>query len=70
MDISGDPEPLLAAAIVAAITRLDEEGRAAAAVPTARPLTGRWVASSLPKAVTPPVVARRIPKKAGEGVAD
>ncbi len=63
MDISGDPEPLLAAAIVAALTRLDEEAQAAAAVPATRPLTGRWVASSLPRQVVAPAVVRRIPKK-------
>jgi hypothetical protein len=60
MDISGDPEPLLAAAIVAALSRLDEEAVAAAAQPPGRPVQGRWVTSGLPRPVTPPATARRV----------
>ena len=59
MEISGEPEPLLAAAIIAAIARLDEEAALAAGVPPARPEPGRWVTSGLPKTVTPPLVTRR-----------
>lgn len=60
MDISGDPEPLLAAAIVAALTRLDEEAAAAASQPAARPVQGRWVTSAMPRPVVPPPTVRRI----------
>lgn len=61
MDVSGDPEPLLAAAIVAALTQLEEEAAAAAAVPATRPVQGRWVSSGLPRSVPPPFVARPAP---------
>ena len=60
MDISGDPEPLLAAAIVAALTRLDEEVAAVASQPAARPVPGRWVTSAMPRPVIPPPTVRRI----------
>jgi len=60
MDISGDPEPLLAAAIVAALTRLDAEAAAAAAQPAGRPVPGRWVTSGRPRPVTPPATVRRV----------
>lgn len=61
MEIAGDPGPLLAAAIVAALTRLEDEANAAAALPAARPVKGKWVASGLPRDVLPPVVARLTP---------
>ena len=61
MDIAPDPGPLLAAAIVAALTRLEEEANAAAAVPAARPVKGKWVASGLPRQVLPPLVHRATP---------
>ena len=60
MDISGDPEPLLAAAIVAALTRLEDEAEASAGQPPGRPVPGRWVTSGLPRAVSPPAAARRV----------
>jgi hypothetical protein len=60
MDISGDPEPLLAAAIVAALTRLEEEAEAAAGQPPGRPVPGRWVTSGLPRPVSPPAAVRRV----------
>ncbi|MBI5156872.1 MAG: hypothetical protein HZA58_02525 [Acidimicrobiia bacterium] len=60
MDISGDPEPLLAAAIVAALTRLDEEAVAAAAQPPGRPVPGRWVESGRSRPVTPVTTVRRV----------
>lgn len=61
MEISPDPGPLLAAAIVAALTRLEDEALAAAAVPAIRPVKGKWVASGLPREVLPPLVHRPTP---------
>jgi hypothetical protein len=61
MEIAPDPGPLLAAAIVAALTRLEDEANAAAAVPATRPVKGRWVASGLPREVLPPLVHRPTP---------
>ena len=59
MDVSGDPGPLLAAAIVAALAQIEEEAAAAASVPPGRPVPGRWVTSGLPRVVSPPMVVRR-----------
>ena len=59
MEITPDPGPLLAAAIVAAVAMLDEQARAAAAVPAQPALRGRWVASGAPRAVSAPSPARR-----------
>jgi hypothetical protein len=61
MEISGVPEPLLAAAIVAALAVLEEEAASAAAVPAGRPVPGRWVAAGLARSVPPPFVARPAP---------
>lgn len=61
MEITPDPGPLLAAAIVAAITRLDDEAAAAASLPPSRPLKGKWVAAGLPREVQPPVLHRPLP---------
>lgn len=58
MEISGEPGPLLAAAIVAALAQIEEEAAAAASVPPGRPVPGRWVTSGLPRPVSPPFVAR------------
>jgi len=64
MEISGDPGPLLASAIVAALAQIEEEAADAASVPPGRPIPGRWVTSGLPRAVPPPFVAR--PARASE----
>lgn len=65
LDVSGNPDPLLAAAIAAAVIRLEEERAAAAAVAPVRPTPGRWVASGRPRSVHPPPAAR--PSPAAEG---
>ena len=65
MDITPDPGPLLAAAIVAALTRLEEERLAAAAVPPERPVPGRWVAAGLSKPAPPPPLVRRAVRRPG-----
>lgn len=61
MEITPDPGPLLAAAIVAALSRLEDDASAAAAVPAVRPIKGKWVASGLPREVLPPLVHRPTP---------
>ncbi len=66
MDIAPDPGPLLAAAIVAALSRLEEEVRAAAAVPPERPVPGKWVATGLVKPVSAPPLLRRPVRREGE----
>lgn len=65
MEIAGNPDPLVAAAIIAAVLRLDEEAASAAAVPPAPPLQGRWVMAGLPRSVAPPHVARPAPDADG-----
>ena len=69
MDISGEPGPLLAAAIVAAITQIEEEAAAAASVAPGRPLRGKWVTSGIPRSVAPPHVVRLAsrPRSSGDG---
>jgi hypothetical protein len=51
--VSGQPGPLLAAAIVAAVSRLEEERAKAAAIPPAPPTQGQWVMSGRPRPVQP-----------------
>ncbi len=69
MEISGEPGPLLAAAIVAAITQIEEEAAAAASVAPGRPLRGKWATSGTPRTVAPPHVVRPAsrPRTAGDG---
>lgn len=63
MEIAGEPGPLLAAAIVAALTRLEEDAIAAAALPAARPVKSKWVAAGMPREVQPPMVHRPTPRE-------
>jgi hypothetical protein len=70
MDISPDPGPLLAAAIVAALARVDEERRAAAAVAPERPVPGRWVAAGLAKPAPAPPQVRRPVHRQGDSAGD
>lgn len=66
MEIAGNPDPLVAAAIIAAVLRLDEEAVSAASVPPAPPLQGRWVIAALPRPVAAPShVARPAPDADG-----
>ena len=65
MEISGAPDPLVAAAIVAALLQLEEEQADADAVPATRPLQARWVRSGLPRQVESPFSAR--PAPTGDG---
>lgn len=58
IDVSGEPGPLLAAAIVAAVTRLEQERAAAAAIPPTPPTQGRWVLSGRPRSVEPETTRR------------
>lgn len=61
MEFPDGPDPLLAAAIIAALTHLLESEGAATARPAASPLRGRWMASALPRSVPPPHIARPAP---------
>ena len=49
IEITGGADPLVTAAILAAVTRLEEERAARAAVPPKRSSQGRWVLSSRPR---------------------
>ena len=61
MELPDGPDPLLAAAIAAALAMLEEQDAAAAAIPARPPRKGRWVSSALPRSVAPPHVARQAP---------
>ncbi|MCH7584700.1 MAG: hypothetical protein IH941_06020 [Acidobacteria bacterium] len=56
VEVAGGADPLVTAAILAAVTRLEEERTALAAAPRKRPLRGRWVLSGRPREVAPPIV--------------
>jgi len=56
LEVAGGADPLVTAAILAAVTRLEEERAALAAVPRKRPSRGRWVLSGRPREVSPPIV--------------
>lgn len=59
MEIMGEPGPLVAAAIVAAMLQLEEDRAIASAVPQTRPTRGRWVLAGLPRRVDSPFAARQ-----------
>lgn len=61
MEIIGEPGPLLAAAIVAAVVRLEEEARMQSSQPLERPIQARWVMAGIPRPVQSPFVARPAP---------
>jgi hypothetical protein len=65
MKIDGEPGPLEAAAIIAAIIQVAEELEAAGAHPPTRPTQGRWVLSGRPRTVAPPYAARPHPLNEG-----
>lgn len=56
MEVTGGSDPLVTAAIIAAVARLEEERRLLAAIPPQRPSQGRWVLSGRPRDVPPPTV--------------
>ena len=68
IEVTGGADPLLTAAIIAAVLRLDEEHRAAAARPPQAPTQGRWVQSGRPREPAVPV-ARLAPIAEGWSVA-
>lgn len=67
-EVGGGADPLVTAAILAAVARLEEERAALAAVPIKRPSQGRWVLSGRPRDVAPPIV-RSAPVADGWSVA-
>lgn len=56
IEVTGGSDPLVTAAIIAAVARLEEERRLLASIPPQRPSQGRWVLSGRPREVDPPVV--------------
>lgn len=56
IEVTGGSDPLVTAAIIAAVARLEEERRLLASIPPQRPSQGRWVLSGRPREVAPPVV--------------
>lgn len=61
MEIAGEPGPLLAAAILAAVVRLDEEAQRQRSLPQERPKQARWVMAGIPRPVQSPFVTRPAP---------
>jgi hypothetical protein len=68
IDVVGGADPLVTAAILAAVTRLEEERAALAAIPPQRPSKGRWVLSGRPRDATTPI-ARPVPARGDWSVA-
>ena len=68
VEVAGGADPLVTAAILAAVTRLEEERAALQAVPRKPPSRGRWVLSGRPREVAPPIV-RPAPDTDGWSVA-
>jgi hypothetical protein len=66
--VTGGSDPLLTAAIIAAVLRLEEERAVLAAHPPKPPLQGRWVRSGRPRDAVLPV-ARPVPVADGWSVA-
>jgi len=56
IDVAGGADPLVTAAILAAVARLEEERAALASIPPRRPSKGRWVLSGRPREAAPPKV--------------
>jgi len=56
IEVVGGVDPLVTAAILAAVARLEEERAALAAYSPQRPSQGRWILSGRPREVVPPVV--------------
>ena len=64
IEVTGGSDPLVTAAIIGAVARLEEERRLLASIPPQRPSQGRWVLSGRPRPVPPP--ATRPQPMAGE----
>lgn len=64
IEVAGGADPLVTAAIIAAVTRLEEERAELAAIPPRRPSRGRWVLSGRPRDASPPVAR---PSPAADG---
>ena len=56
IEVAGGADPLVTAAILAAVARLEEERAALASVPPQRPSKGRGVLSGRPREAAPPIV--------------
>lgn len=56
IEVTGGSDPLVTAAIIAAVARLEEERLLLASIPPQRPSQGRWVLSGRPREIPPPVV--------------
>lgn len=56
VEVAGGADPLVTAAILAAVVRLEEERAALASIPPQRPSKGRWVLSGRPREAAPPIV--------------
>jgi len=56
VEVIGGSDPLVTAAILAAVARLEEERLLLASIPPQRPSQGKWVLSGRPRGVAPPVV--------------
>jgi hypothetical protein len=67
-EVAGGADPLVTAAILAAVARLEEERAALAAIPPKRPLKGRWVLSGRPREAALPIT-RPVPVAEGWSVA-
>lgn len=59
IEVTGGSDPLVTAAIIAAVARLEEERRLMASRPPQAPSQGRWVLSGRPRDVPPPVARPR-----------
>jgi hypothetical protein len=67
IEVAGGSDPLVTAAILAAVARLEEERARRAATPPQPPVQGRWVRSGRPREAAP-AIARLIPVADGWSV--
>jgi hypothetical protein len=56
IEVVGGSDPLVTAAIIAAVARLEEERLLLASIPPQRPSRGRWELSGRSREVVPPSV--------------
>ena len=67
VEVTGGSDPLVTAAIIAAVARLEEERLVMAATPPRPPIQGRWVRSGRPREAQLPI-ARPAPVADGWSV--